>query len=449
MGVMDRLLPRQEWEDDLQTDSVGRPLSTVENACIILSNDRLLKDHICRSAFDGRRWVVGRIPWNIHGPRAGDHLWSEWDEAGLRWYLEEQWGLRGKAAITDALELVAREQTFHPVRQYLKGLQWDGTRRLDTMLVDYLGAEDTPYVRAVTRKWMAAGCRRVFEPGCKFDTMLVLVSPRQGLGKSMLGDILAGEWFKDGLRDIDTKDALQELQGKWIVEVAELSALKKAGVEQLKQFLSCRKDTFRPAYSRYAVDHPRQCIFLGSTNEGEFILDETGGRRFWPVEVQCAPEDTPYRTAALRENRDQLWAEAMERWREGEPLYFSDPRDLRAAEEMQQRFAKRDDLQGLVQAYLERLLPADWEDWPAERRRAFILKGGAGTLRRQKISIAEIRYELLGENVMAAERNNASSRRLGKVMNVMPGWRKDMVRNTVLGKQMVYVRTNETNEISI
>ena len=425
------------WEDHLDYDHKGNRLSTTENLRLILLNDPFLKGRFGQNCFDGRRWLRQAPPWNAQRPWYGPRLWDDGDDAGLRWHLESYWGVTGRSAVADALELAAREQTFHPVKDYLENLYWDGVERLDTMLIDYLQAEDTPFVRAVSRKWMVAGCKRIFEPGCKFDTMLVLISPGQGRGKSLLGDILAGEWFKDGLRDITGKDALQELQGKWIVELGELSGLKKAENETVKQFLSCRKDTYRPSYGRYALDFPRQCIFLGSTNDREFITDETGGRRFWPVEIHGSAETTTERMEGLRIVRDLLWAEAMERYRQGEKTWLSTAEEIAAGESEQQRFAQQDEWVGLVRAYLERTLPRDWEKMPPEARRAFICSGEKGEIPRRRVSIAEIRYELLGEEMKGA---NASSRRLGKIMNVMEDWKAVGVRETVFGKQKVYDR---------
>ena len=255
----------------------------------------------------------------------------------------------------------------------------------------------------------------------------------------MLGDVLAGAWFKDGLRDITGKDALQELQGKWIVELGELSGLKKAENETVKQFLSCRKDTYRPSYGRYAMDFPRQCIFLGSTNDREFITDETGGRRFWPVEIHASPESTSERMTALGIARDLLWAEAMALYRRGEKTWLSTAVEIAAGEQEQQRFAQQDEWAGLVRAYLERTLPPNWEKMKPEARREFIRSGERGEIPRRRVSIAEIRYELLGEEVKGA---NASSRRLGKIMNVMEEWKMVGPRDTVFGKQKIYERQN-------
>jgi predicted P-loop ATPase len=288
----------------------------------------------------------------------------------------------------------------------------------------------------------AGGVHRAFRPGCKFDEVPILIGEKQGEGKSTFIKWLAmqDDFFNDNISDFDSQKGIEALQGKWIVELGELSGLKKAENETVKQFLSCRKDTYRPAYGRYAMDFPRQCIFLGSTNDREFITDETGGRRFWPVEIHASPESTSERMIALGIARDLLWAEAMALYRRGEKTWLSTAVEIAAGEQEQQRFAQQDEWAGLVRAYLERTLPPNWEKMKPEARREFIRSGERGEIPRRRVSIAEIRYELLGEEVKGA---NASSRRLGKIMNVMEEWKLVGVRETVFGKQKVYEKTTD------
>ena len=434
-----------DWRKQLQLDKKGAFLPTVDNIKLIIQNDEKLAGRIRYNEFDMRKHACGPMPW-----RKDPHAWSDSDDSGLRWYLEKVWNITGRGSVLDALELAAMEDKYHPVREYLNSLTWDGVERLDRMLVNYLEADDTPFVRTVTRKWMVAACRRVFEPGCKFDTMLVVVSPKQGKGKSMLGDTLAGAWFKDGLKNIDSKDAMQELQGKWIVEMGEMAATRKSSNEAIKQFISCRVDAFRESYGHYSSDHPRQCVFMGSTNNIEFILDETGGRRFWPVEAHAPLETSTQRIEKLRSDRDQLWAEAMVRYREGEKIWIDDPKMMQEALSEQERFTQQDEWLGMIQEYLNTPLPGNWAAMNAEQRRDFIQgtdlttpeQRSSFTHLRETVSLAEIRYELLGEDLTrGAGGNNESSRHLGRVMNVMPGW--VLARNprkTAFGRQKVYVR---------
>jgi predicted P-loop ATPase len=301
------------------------------------------------------------------------------------------------------------------------------------MLVDYLGADDSPLNREIAKRWMSTACARVFRPGCKFDTVLVLVSPKQGIGKSQFADILAGEWFQDGLPAIGSKDAMQALRGVWIVEVNEMAATKKVDDDAIKQFFAARNDRYRESYGRYEADHPRQCVFIGSTNTREFIVDNTGGRRFWPVDVHATRADVGRRMDAMRAVRDQLWAEAMVLYQKGTPSWFSEPAYLTELSEQQTQHTQEDEWQGWIEAFLDRPLPDEWDELSMDERRA-IMRGddlryppeaqAKWTRRRVEVTIAEIRNELLQEDLSkGGGGNNPTSRHLGRVLNALPNWR--------------------------
>ena len=225
----------------------------------------------------------GELPWVRPGTAK---TWSDDDAAQLRIYLEPFFGKIAKNDILDAVAACASDQAYHPVRDYLNGLTWDGVPRLDTLLIDYLGAEDTPYTRAVTRKSFVAAVARIMTPGRKYDTMLVLVG-EQGRYKSTVFMIMGGDWFSDSLRTFGDKDSMETIQGTWINEVAEMQALAKAEINAVKMFLSKRSDYYRAAYGRYAIDRPRQCVFFGTStrpgtvDSGRWILTSSRGRRMW------------------------------------------------------------------------------------------------------------------------------------------------------------------------
>ena len=318
------------------------------------------------------------------------------------------------------------ENSFDPVQDYLTGLEWDGVERLDTMLVRWMGAEDNRYVRAVTRKWMCAAVARAMHPGCKFDNMLILVG-RQGIGKSNLARALSRGWFTDSLGRMDSsKDAYERLSGVWIAEIAELAAAKKAEVEDIKNFISKQEDSFRRAYARENGVYKRHCVFYGSTNDQEFLRDRTGGRRFWPVEV------TGFNRGQLKgfeDEVDQLWAEAVVRWRQGEVLWLDDAEVNRMAEEVQDSHTAVDEWQYRIQTYLDTLLPVDWDTRDQQQRRSFFdpdsgLAGlgerEEGTVTRTRVSGAEISWECFGNKANGA--NDTGPRRIANLMNNMPGW---------------------------
>lgn len=446
--------PDPNWTENLKVNrKTGEADALIENAVLILRNDPHLRRRFGYNAFRSKLCIREPLPWHskVRDKRNGDS-WEDEDDAGLRLYLEVAWKLKAKAAIEDALGIVARENQFDPVRQYLDGLTWDGVARLDTVLIRLFGAEDSRYVRAITRKWAVAGVRRIFEPGCKFDTMLVLIGD-QGCGKSQFARVMSRGWFCDSIQRIDNKDAYDQLLGTWIVEMSELSATKKADNEAIKAFYSKQVDTFRQAYAHRTAEFPRRCIFIGTTNDRSFIKDETGGRRFWPVELTAQREDVVERLAATEAEADQLWAEAVVRYQAGERTWEDDNEVLEQAREAQIRYAQEDEWQGMIEQYLATPLPDNWDDLNAQQRRDYIQGNDlttpeqrAGYTRlREKVSVAEIRYELFGEDLKrGAGGSNETSRHVARLMNVMRGWEKAKnPRWTLFGKQKCYVRAGQ------
>lgn len=234
----------------------------------------------------------------------------------------------GSKTVAEAVHAVAADNTFHPVRDYLRALVWDGATRIDTWLIDHLGAEDTRLNRAAGAKWLIGAVARIEQPGCAMKTVLVIEGP-QDLGKSTVFATLAvrDRWFTDHLSSLASKDSREEVQGKWIIEFAEFDALLRAEPSRVKSFLSTRNDHYRPAYGRIAEDFPRQWVGVATINPGGtgYLRDETGGVRFWPV--ACAIGWPPGRRvdfATLRAVRDQLWAEAAVRFRSGEAWWIDD-----------------------------------------------------------------------------------------------------------------------------
>lgn len=417
----------------------GEADSTITNAALILRNDPRLRGAFAINQFSMRPVVRRDLPWR----RAKDgDLWEDADDANLLLYMEQTWRLVGENKIRNAWTVVANENAYHPVREYLDGLCWDGTERLDTMLVRYMGAEDTPYTRAVTRKWMTAAVKRMYQPGCKFDAMLVLVGA-QGIGKSRLAAILSRGWFTDSLTCMDGKEAYEAIRGSWIIEVAELAAARRSEQEAQKKFISSQVDTYRPAYGRNVVSLPRQCVFYGSTNDMEPLKDDTGARRYWPV--LCAGVNHGQHIG-LEEEVDQLWAEAVVRYRAGETLWLDDSAVAEEAQAAQEMMTVQDTALGELMEYLDTPLPDNWESRTPEERRAYIWGDtlddhAAATRLRTCVSAVEVRVELLGEPRVTFKRDPVSAGILS-ALNRAPGWTKGKKRIRIrgYGAQWVYYR---------
>jgi len=395
----------EAWLKQLEYNKKGELVASLANLVLILRNDPNLQ-RIAYNAFKSSAVILEPMPWRKPVDWKGP-TWSDDDDASLRVYLEKVYNIWSPAKLSDALSAVSRERSFHPVRDYLDSLpEWDGLPRLEELLIDCLGAEDSPYVRAVTKKALTAAVARVMNPGCKFDCMLVLCGP-QGIGKSTIFQKLGGKWFTDSLSMNDMKDktAAEKLQGSWILEVGELAGIKKAEVEAVKSFLSRQTDKYRPAFGRRTVEYPRQCIIVGSTNaDMGFLRDSTGNRRFWPVQVHGAePDRAPW---AMNEYTiEQVWAEALDCFKTGEDLFLTGEIAKEAIE--QQKLAmENDERLGLIKEYLDRLLPESWEDMSLSERRQFIhgTEFGTveGTVERDRVCVAEIWSELFCKDLATA-----------------------------------------------
>ena len=431
------------WRRLLDVNTQGSPEKTMKNLKTMLLHDPKLVGRLRLNLFSGRIDIVGSIPWKRPSKT---NTWGDDDTAQLRIYLEPFFGKVAKNDVVDALAAAASDQAYHPVQEYLEALQWDGKPRLDRLFIDYLGAEDTAYTRAVTRKAFVAAVARVMRPGCKYDTMLVLVGS-QGRHKSTILAKLGGEWFSDSLRTFGDKDSMETIQGTWLNEVAEMQAMSKADVDAVKMFLSKTNDYYRAAYGRYTADRPRQCVFFGTTNSKECLVDLTGGRRFWVVDI-----DQQLRTKNvfqdLDDEKDQLWAEAVAYWRLGEALYL--PQDLETvARQVQEEHRARHPWEGLIHDYLQQEIPADWMKWDLLQRQSW-RSGGLrydGKLEpRDRICAAEIWCEVLGK--LRGDMRQRDTREINGLLERVPGWSCIGVRESgkPYGKQRCFERKTATVE---
>ena len=386
----------EDWEAALQRNDKGLIANTIFNIRLVLENDPHLQGITYNMLADAMEFC-GPAPWK----RPNFNFWRDADDAQLESYLEENYFGFSQAKLKTAVTKVVDDRSYHPVREFLDALPpWDGIPRVERLLPDTFGAEDSAYVRAVTRKVLCAAVMRVNRPGIKFDSMLVLNGP-QGIGKSTLIARLGGPWFCDNINITDTSDksAPEKLLGHWILEFSELAGMRKVDIEKLKAFISRQDDKYRAAYARAVTSHPRQCVFLGSTNsEHGFLRDVTGNRRFWPVKTPGVGARPSW--ALTQEDVRQIWAETLLFVANGEALYL-DKALNREAQAQQRAAMEADDREGMVRDYLETPLPEDWTDMDLAARREFLNPGNAlapayGVLRRETVSNMEIWCECFG-----------------------------------------------------
>lgn len=427
-----------EWQTALELDKQGHIRDTLDNLVLIIRHDENLQNIAFNCHRDGID-ANGGLPWEQI--KRG---WSDSDYASLKVYISQKYGLYSPTKTKDAVIAVAAERAYHPVRDYLNALpEWDGVQRVETLLIDYFGAEDTEYTRAVIRKTMVAAVARIFRPGTKFDSVLILNGP-QGIGKSTFFSKLAGDWFSDSLTLTDMKDKSgpEKLQGYWILELGELAGMKKADVETVKSFLSRVDDKYRASYGVNVESHPRQCVIVGSTNaESGFLRDITGNRRFWPVKI--GGESAKRSWQLTKADIEQIWAETMALYKKGEKLYL-EGEDAAAAVTEQAAAMETDEREGLIRRYLDTLLPEDWDERTIFERRDFLSDsdfGGKqkGTIQRTKVCNMEIWCECFGRD--GAALRPADSYAIAAIMRKIEGWEKmGLAYYPIYGRQRGYKR---------
>ena len=410
------------WLGLLTKDGNGRFEKTINNAVIVLENDPVLKGKIATDEFASCGMVLGRLPWDA---REEKRRWTDVDDAGFYRYMEAFYGITGREKLDNALLLVSAQNRINDVKQYLQGLSWDGVKRVDTLLPDYLGAEDTPYVRAIMRKSLCAAVARAVVGAVKYDYMPIFTGP-QGIGKSTFLSILGKQWFSDSLTTFEGKEAAELIQGTWINEIGELSAFTKQETQVIKQFLSKTDDIYHAAYGRRTEKYPRRCVFFGTSNDDEFLKDATGNRRFWPVDVGVHPAvKSVWRD--LPAEVDQIWAEAYAYWALGEPLYLPKEIELLAVEQ-QDAHKESSGKEGMIREFLEREIPGNWEQTPIHQRKMFWASGGRAEgnislVPREKVCAMEIWTECLGGDPKYFKKGDSAE--INGILSGIKGWKKN------------------------
>lgn len=428
------------WKKQLQYEKKSMELkNNLHNLMLILENDENLKGIVFNQLADGME-IRGNVPW----PHPAK-FWRDADDAQLICYVDAAYGTFSARNYDIAVTKAVDDRSYHPIREFFDTLpDWDGVERVDTLLIDYLGAEDTPYVRAVTRKELCAAYCRVYHPGIKFDSMIVL-NGDQGIGKSTLIAKLGGEWYSDSLNlsDMNDKTAAEKLQGYWIMEIGELAGMRKADLDKVKAFISRQDDKYRASFGRRVTPHPRQCVFFGTTNsQNGYLRDITGNRRYWNVKVPGNGKYKPWDMDA--DTVKQVWAEVMVYAKAGEKLYL--PPELEAYAKEEQRAAmERDDREGLVQEYLDMLLPDTWDSMDVYKRRDYVRDADDpmrpdGIVRRMEVSNMEIWCECFGK--AKEDMKPSDSYAISAIMERIAGWGKTGKAKIlpIYGRQRIYKR---------
>lgn len=428
------------WKKQLQYEKRSMEIkNNLHNITLIMENDEKLKGIVFNQLADGME-IKGKVPWS-HPAK----FWRDADDAQLICYVDAAYGTFSARNYDIAVAKVVDDRSYHPIREFFASLpEWDQIKRVDTLLIDYLGAEDTPYVRAVTRKELCAAYVRVHNPGAKFDTMIVL-NGDQGIGKSTLIAKLGMEWYSDSLNlsDMNDKTAAEKLQGYWIMEIGELAGMKKADLDKVKAFISRQDDKYRASFGRRVTPHPRQCVFFGTTNsQNGYLRDITGNRRYWNVKV---PGNGKHKPWELDEDTvKQIWAEVVLYAKAGEKLYL--PPELEDYAKEEQRAAmERDDREGLVQEYLDMMLPDNWDAMDVYKRKEYVRDADdpmrpIGNVRRMEVSNMEIWCECFGKP--KEDMKPSDSYAIAAIMERIDGWGKTGKSRTIpiYGRQRIYRR---------
>lgn len=417
------------WLDALELDSKGNPAKTAKNIMLILEHDPRLKGCFQKDVFARQTFVLRETPWKQE--KSKRELADE-DLAGLRIFLESEYRITGAYKIQDAFDSFIDQTAIHSVREYIKGLKWDGVKRIDTAFIDFLGADDTPYIRKSARKIFCAGIARIFTPGIKFDYLPALIGA-QGIGKSTFIRIMGKDWYSESLKVSDMKDktAAEKLLGSWVIEISEMDGMNTTKADTLKSFLSAQQDKYRPAYGRETVTNKRQCIIIGTSNEREFLKDDTGNRRFWPIDVgKNAPTKNVF--TELPEVIDQMWAEAYMLWILGEPLY-PDAEMAEEAEREQEAHRHEDPRKGIIEEFLKQPVPVDWYSMSSITRLSYLSNPKiytGETMLRDKICALEIWVECFHR--AKADMTQRESRQINSILSEIlkdkPVWMRNNLR---------------------
>ncbi|MFZ2588341.1 VapE domain-containing protein [Paucilactobacillus nenjiangensis] len=434
----------------LTTDG-GVKRGSIYNIKLIMENDENLNNIIAYNEFSEQLVKPRDVPaLDMH-----KGYWSDSDDVMVRSYIEDKYNLLfSKDNISDAIISMARLTTINPAKERIEAVEWDGVKRAERYFIDYVGTENNEYTKAITKTWLTGAIARIYNPAVKFEIVPILEG-KQGIGKSTVTRNLFPAAFNDSMDGLGTnKDDYQQLNGSWIIELAELSAMKKTDIAKMKNFISAQTDTYRNSYGKYSVPHPRKCVFIGTTNDRDYLKDATGERRFYPI--RCG-EIKPTKNVWRADDNDilQVLAEAKHWYDLGEPLYL-DKDTLTVAKQYQLEAQAENPMKDTILEYLEIEVPSNWYDLSTSVRRSYVermLDNGdiAGWLEDKLIQPTSKLDRTTPREIMTVvfkrdlDRNlsgssNAEAKKIRLVLDNVPGWRRN--DNVKINKKRVrgYVR---------
>lgn len=423
-----------EWAKGLEVDGRGQYLSTASNLNLIFENDPVLKKVFKYNHFDNKQYVFRSLPWRkISKP---DTL-RDVDLAGIRNYLESTYKISSVQKVKDALTLTFEQHSYHPIKEYFESLAWDGQKRIENILPDFFGVVNNTYTIEAIKKTLVGAVARILDPGCKFDLVLTLVG-KQGDGKSTFVRILGKDWSSDSFNTVHGREAFEQLQGAWLMEVAELAGLRKSDIESVKHYFSKQDDTLRVAFGETVQTYLRQNIFIATTNKDDFLQDSTGNRRFLPIDTDRSKACKNIFTE-LAPIVDQIWAEALGLYNNGETLYLSKEAEIIARRE-QSNHSQTDERRGVIEGFLEMGLPDDWNQRDVDARFLYYQNPNGGMIQRDTVCVAQIWCECLGKPKEDMSRYN--TREINDIMRSLDGWeaQKSPKNFKLYGKQKYYKR---------
>lgn len=420
----------EQWFIDLRRERNGGIKSDLTNIASILMNDSNLKGLLAFDEFSQKVVKKAKTLWQSFNTD-----WTDNDVSMLRNYLDNKYEIRiSKDNLHDSTLAVSKNNSFHPVKDFISKSEWDGIERVERLFIDYLGADDNEYVKSVTKKWLTGAVARIYRPGIKFEIVPVITG-KQGLGKSTFISKIGNEWYTDGLSGLgNNKDDLQFLLGSWIIELGELSATRRTEVEQTKQFISATKDRYRPSYGRITAEYPRTCVFIGTSNDNTYLKDKTGNRRFFPIPV-ITERRTKDPFKELEKEVSQIWAEAYEYFYQGEQLYLTQELE-KIADSYREEAEEVDEVEERIKRYLEMPITENWYELSLETRQDRVREVLEDHMQhlldtplqvREKVTASEILTELFGRSNRDELRGNAEAKKINLVMSKLTDWERKKV----------------------